>query len=158
MIFHNYRKYSRLGFHRPRVGNLLPSKSHLNPFTTARRPMRATIILRSIDHKYFPKKKGLYQLEALIGVSFLTHLLQRTAKEPQMGGKRATCGSGAAGCRPLSQTKNFLTLALTFSILFQLLDRIISDFAITTAVLSQQLNCFFKFAWRSDSAIEQKFY
>ena len=43
--------------HRSRVGNLLPLKSHLDPFTTARRPMRATVILRSIGHKCFPKKK-----------------------------------------------------------------------------------------------------
>ena len=42
---------------RARVGNLLPSKSHLDPFTTARRPMRARIILRSMGHKCFPKKK-----------------------------------------------------------------------------------------------------
>ena len=40
-----------------RVSNLLPSKSHLDPFTTARRPMRARIILQSIGHKCFPKKK-----------------------------------------------------------------------------------------------------
>ena len=74
----------------PRVGNLLPSKSHLDPFTTARRPMRARIILRSIGHKCFPKKKKKKKG------------LQLSAKEPQMGGKRATCGSGTAGCRPMA--------------------------------------------------------
>ena len=63
---------------KPRVGNLLPSKSHLDPFTTARRPMRARIILRSIGHKCFPKKKKKKRSSPVfrvIDLSIISHSL-----------------------------------------------------------------------------------
>ena len=67
--------------------------------------MRAEIILWSIGHKCLPKKKKRFSpVVRDIELSIIAHsrLLQRKEKEPQMGGKRAACGTGAAGCRPLN--------------------------------------------------------